>query len=85
MRIHIKGSILVSMAALGVFAVVGISQSSTVSAKSRVRVTSNVKLRGTVASRNVTFTGKAALWTKASALKGDKKVATTITLRDLAK
>lgn len=85
MRIHIKGSILVSMAALGVFAVVGISQSSTVSAKSRVRVTSNVKLRGTVASRNVTFTGKAALWTKASALKGAKKVATTITLRDLAK
>ncbi|GEP13162.1 hypothetical protein LBU01_03070 [Lentilactobacillus buchneri] len=33
----------------------------------------------------MTFTGKAALWTKASALKGAKKVATTITLRDLAK
>lgn len=85
MKIYIKGSILVSMAALGVFAAVGISQSSTVSAKSRVRVTSNVKLKGTGASRNVTFTGKAALWTKASALKGAKRVATTITLRDLAK
>ncbi|MGF2385144.1 surface layer protein SlpB [Lentilactobacillus otakiensis] len=85
MRIHIKESVVVSMAALGFFAVVGISQSATASAKSRVRVTSNVKLRTDASSRNVAFTGKAALWTKASSLKSAKKVATTLTLKDLAK
>ncbi|GAD17019.1 surface layer protein SlpB [Lentilactobacillus otakiensis] len=85
MRIHIKESVVVSMAALGFFAAVGISQSATASAKSRVRVTSNVKLRTDASSRNVAFTGKAALWTKASSLKSAKKVATTLTLKDLAK
>ncbi|GAA2975423.1 surface layer protein SlpB [Lentilactobacillus parakefiri] len=85
MRIHIKQSVAISMAALGFFAAAGISQSTTVSAKSRVKVTSNAKLKTDAASRNVTFTGKAALWNKASALKGAKKVATTITLKDLAK
>ena len=74
MRIHIKESVVVSMAALGFFAAVGISQSATASAKSRVRVTSNVKLRTDASSRNVAFTGKAALWTKASSLKSAKKL-----------
>lgn len=85
MRIHIKKSVVVSMAVLGFFATVGISQSTIASAKSRVRVTSNVKLRTNASARNVTFTGKAALWTKASSLKSAKKVATTLTLKDLAK
>ncbi len=48
-------------------------QSTTVSAKSRVRVTSNVSLRTDASSRNVTFTGKAALFNKASSLKSAKK------------
>lgn len=85
MKIHIKESAVISMAALGFFAAVGISQSTTVSAKSRVRVTSNVKLRTDASSRNVTFTGKAALFNKASSLKSAKKKTTTVTLKDLAR
>ena len=85
MKIHIKESAVISMAALGFFAAVGISQSTTVSAKSRVKVTSNVKLRTDASSRNVTFTGKAALFNKASSLKSAKKKTTTVTLKDLAR
>lgn len=85
MRIHIKQSVIISLAAFGLLAAVGATNAQNASAKSRVRVTSNVKLRTDGSTRNVAFTGKAGLYTKASSLKSAKKVATTITLKDLAR
>lgn len=85
MTIHFKESLIVSLAAFGLVAAVGVTNAQNASAKSRVRVTSNVKLRTDATTRNVNFTGRAGLYTKASAFKSAKKVATTITLKDLAR
>ncbi|WP_235803183.1 surface layer protein SlpB [Lentilactobacillus sunkii] len=85
MTIHFKESLIASLAAFGLVAAVGVTNAQNASAKSRVRVTSNVKLRTDATTRNVNFTGRAGLYTKASAFKSAKKVATTITLKDLAR
>ena len=85
MTIHFKKSLIVSIAAFGLIGAVGATNAQNASAKSRVRVTSNVKLRTDATTRNVNFTGRAGLYTKASAFKSAKKVATTITLKDLAR
>ncbi|AQW20733.1 hypothetical protein PL11_001775 [Lentilactobacillus curieae] len=80
----IKKTLLISAAALGMYAGVAAVNADNTNAKSYARVTSNVAMTSEADSRNVTFTGSNALYNKAGTLRGARKIATTTTLRGMA-
>ncbi len=81
---NIKKTLLISAAALGMYAGVAAVNADNTNAKSYARVTSNVAMTSEADSRNVTFTGSNALYNKAGTLRGARKIATTTTLRGMA-
>lgn len=81
---NIKKTLLISAAALGMYAGVAAVNADNTNARSYARVTSNVTMTSEADSRNVTFTGSNALYNKAGTLRGARKIATTTTLRGMA-
>lgn len=81
MKLNLKKSLFVSMAALGLFAVAGTTNAS--AKKSYPHITMNEVLKTNPYNRNVVFTGSNALYNKAGTLKSARVVATTSTIKDL--
>lgn len=84
MMFDLKKSLFVSMAALGLFAATATINANQADAKTYARVTSNSKMSSDPTTRNISFTGGNAIYTKAGTLRGARLVASTATLSTLA-
>lgn len=84
MRSSFAKSIYVGAAVLGLAGLSAVTTTTTASAKSAAKVTSSKTLTTDPTTRNVTFNGTHALYTKPGTVKGAKVVATTTTLKRLA-
>lgn len=84
MRFDLKKSLFISMAALGLFAATATINANQADAKTYARVTSNSKMSSDPTTRNISFTGGNAIYTKAGTLRGARLVASTATLSTLA-
>lgn len=81
---NLRRSLFIPVAVLGLFAVTAVTNANQADAKSYARVTSNRKMATDPTTRNVTFTGGNALYTKAGTLRGARLVASKATLSTLA-
>jgi hypothetical protein len=82
MKLNVKKSLFVSIAALGLFAAAG---TTTANAKKKSYPTTKVNrvLKTNPYDRNVVFTGSNAMYNKMGTLKGARVVATKATIKDL--
>lgn len=86
MRSSFAKSVYLGAAVLGLAGLSAVTTTTTTaSAKSAAKVTSSKTLTTDPTTRNVTFTGTNALYTKPGTVKGAKVIATTTTAKNLSK